>query len=131
MNTPLNETTPQGELVIKTLAMPNNTNASGDIFGGWLVAQMDLGGSVLAFECAQGRVVTVAIKEMTFMKAVKIGDTVSCYAGLARKGRTSMDINLEVWAHSRSTFKNQKVAQGCFVFVAVNEAGKPQAIQWS
>src|SRR5919197_2633486 len=88
---------PQGELVIQTIAMPKDTNRDGDIFGGWLVAQMDLGSAILAAKVSKARVVTVAIEGMSFLHPVRVGDTVACYAWVERIGRTSMVIPVEVW----------------------------------
>src|ERR1700758_5415702 len=88
---------PRGELVIQTIAMPRDTNRNGDIFGGWLVAQMDLGSAILAAKVAKARVVTVAIEAMSFLQPVRVGDTVACYAWVDKIGRTSMRIGVEVW----------------------------------
>ena len=88
---------PQGEMVSRTLAMPADTNANGDIFGGWLMSQMDMGGAIMAKEIAEGRVVTVRVDGMSFLKPVAVGDVVSCYARCMRTGNSSMTINVEVW----------------------------------
>ncbi len=88
---------PQGELVLRTLAMPADTNANGDIFGGWLMSQMDMGGAILAKEIAHGRVVTVRVDGMTFLRPVAVGDVVCCYARCVKRGTTSVSINIEVW----------------------------------
>lgn len=88
---------PQGDLVLRTLAMPADTNANGDIFGGWLMSQMDIGGAILAKEIAHGRVVTVRVEGMTFLRPVAVGDVVCCYARCVQKGTTSVSINIEVW----------------------------------
>lgn len=88
----------RGEITIQTLAMPADTNPNGDVFGGWLVSQMDLAAGVLAKRVSQGRVVTVAINSMTFLKPVHVGDVISCYAKLLKTGRTSMTIDIDVWA---------------------------------
>src|ERR1043165_4922631 len=90
-------TQPHGEVVIRTMAMPADANANGDIFGGWLMSQMDLGGAVLATTVAQSRVVTIAVDGMSFLSPLSVGDMVSCYASLARIGRTSLRIDVEVW----------------------------------
>ena len=87
---------PQGEIVIRAIAMPADTNSNGDIFGGWIVSQMDLGGAVLARSVAQSRVVTVAIEAMSFVAPVNVGDTVTCYARIQDIGRTSMKVAMEV-----------------------------------
>ena len=88
---------PEGELVLRTLAMPADTNANGDIFGGWIMSQMDIGGAILAKEVAEGRVVTVAVNGITFLKPVAVGDVVCCYARCIRTGRSSITVNIEVW----------------------------------
>jgi acyl-CoA thioesterase YciA len=88
---------PKGEMVLRTLAMPADTNANGDIFGGWLMSQMDIGGAIMAKEIAQGRVVTVRVDGMTFLRPVAVGDVVCCYARCVKRGNTSVTINIEVW----------------------------------
>jgi acyl-CoA thioesterase YciA len=90
---------PKGELVIRTIAMPADTNPNGDIFGGWLMSQMDLGSGILAAKTAKTRVVTVAMEGMSFLHPVWVGDTVDCYAWVERIGRTSMVIPVDVWVH--------------------------------
>lgn len=119
---------PKGEITIQTLAMPADTNPNGDIFGGWIVSQMDLAAGVLAKKVARGRVVTVAIHSMSFMKPVHVGDIVSCHVSLAKSGRTSMTINVEVWAKPASEEGKYKVTKGTFVFVAVDDDGNPRAV---
>ena len=121
-------TRPKGELVFRTLAMPADTNFNGDIFGGWLVSQMDLGASTLAQQCSQSRVVTVAINNLNFIRPVQVGNVVCVYADLIKIGKTSMTINLETWTHSDHFLNHEKVAQGTFIFVAINEQGKPQPV---
>jgi acyl-CoA thioesterase YciA len=115
----------RGELVIQTLAMPRDTNRNGDIFGGWLVSQMDLGGAILAAKVAKARVTTVAMEGMSFLHPVRVGDTVACYARVERIGRTSVTIPMEAWAHRFMTGEEIRVTRGVFVYVAVDEAGKP------
>ncbi|HMJ06807.1 MAG TPA: acyl-CoA thioesterase [Chthoniobacterales bacterium] len=116
---------PQGELVIQTIAMPADTNPNGDIFGGWLMAQMDLGSGILAAKTAKARVVTVAMEGMSFLEPVRVGDTVACYAWVERIGRTSMTIPVEVWARRYMGDRQSRVTRGVFTYVAVDEAGKP------
>lgn len=116
-------TQPLGEITIQTLAMPKDTNANGDIFGGWLVSQMDLSAGVVAKKIAKGRVATVAINSMSFLKPVHVGDVVSCYAKLISTGKTSMHIAVEVWTEVIGTKKKEHVTQGTFVFVAIDDAG--------
>lgn len=121
-------TQPRGEITIQTLAMPADTNANGDIFGGWLVSQMDLAAGVLAKKLAQGRVVTVAINSMTFLKPVRVGDIVSCHVELVKRGNTSMTIAVEVWVDSSACQKKVKVTEGIFVFVAIDSEGRPRTV---
>ena len=116
-------------LAIKTLAMPSDTNANGDIFGGWLVSQMDLAGGVLAKTLSQGRIVTVAINNTTFIAPVKVGDLVSCYVKKTRQGRTSINVEIEVWTENFCSSVNHKVAHGEFVYVAIDDDGKPRTIK--
>jgi acyl-CoA thioesterase YciA len=119
---------PKGELTIQTLAMPMSTNANGDIFGGWIVSQMDLAAGVLAKKISHGRVVTVAINSMTFLKPVRVGDLVSCHVALQKQGRTSMTLCVEVWALPATLEERYQVTEGIFVFVAVDENGKPRPV---
>jgi acyl-CoA thioesterase YciA len=116
---------PQGELVIQTIAMPKDTNRDGDIFGGWLVAQMDLGSAILATKTAKSRVVTVAIEAMAFLHPVGVGDTVACYARVEKIGRTSMTIPVEVWVQRYMTGEELRVTHAVFIYVAVDANGKP------
>ncbi len=122
---------PRGIVVIKTIAMPKDTNVTGDIFGGWLLSQMDLGGAVMAYQYARNRVATVAIDGMVFLKPVKVGYMVSCYAELIRKGRTSMTLAIEAWAQSHETGLVVRVTEGHFTYVSVDASGKSCAIDWS
>src|SRR6056297_3185451 len=110
--------TPEGELTLQTIAMPADTNANGDIFGGWLMAQMDLGASVLARQRAQGRVATVAVEAMTFHKPVRVGDLVSIWSSLLREGSTSMRIHVEVWVTRQPSGEVLKMTDADFTFVA-------------
>ncbi|RLR18308.1 acyl-CoA thioester hydrolase YciA [Sodalis-like symbiont of Bactericera trigonica] len=97
------EMTPSGEMVLRTLAMPVDTNANDDIFGGWLMSQMDIGGAILAKELAQGRVVTVRVDGMTFLKPVAVGDFICCYARCLKTGNSLLTINIEVWVEKVSS----------------------------
>jgi len=119
---------PQGELVIQTIAMPKDTNRDGDIFGGWLVSQMDLGSAILAGKVAKGRVVTVAIEGMSFLNPVRVGDTVACYARLEKIGRTSMKISVDVWVTRYRTAERVKVTSGVFTYVTLGPDGKPTPV---
>jgi acyl-CoA thioesterase YciA len=116
---------PQGELVIQTIAMPKDTNPSGDIFGGWLMSQMDLGSSILAAKTAKARVATVAMEAMSFLQPVRVGDTVACYGRVEKIGRTSMRIPVEVWVTRYQTGEQVKVTHGVFTCVALGRDGKP------
>jgi acyl-CoA thioesterase YciA len=120
---------PSGDLCIRTLAMPADTNANGDIFGGWLLSQMDVGGGVFASKVARSRTVTVAIEAMNFRKAVYVGDLVSVYANLVRVGRTSLTVRLEAWALRRRELQPILVTDGNFTYVSIDDNGHPQAIQ--
>jgi acyl-CoA thioesterase YciA len=116
---------PEGELVIQTIAMPKDTNANGDIFGGWLMSQMDLGSGILAAKTAKCRVVTVAMEGMSFLQPVRVGDTVACYARVERIGGTSMTIPVEAWVHRHRTGEPLRVTRAVFTYVAVDSEGKP------
>ncbi|CAM2870368.1 hydrolase [Legionella steigerwaltii] len=119
---------PKGELTIQTLAMPASTNANGDIFGGWIVSQMDLAAGILAKRLALGRVATVAIHSMNFLKPVHVGDLVSCYVTLVKQGNTSMTFSVEVWAHPATQDGAYQVTEGIFVFVAIDEEGRSRQV---
>ena len=123
------DTEPKGDLCIRTLAMPADTNANGDIFGGWLLSQMDLGGGVFAGKVAKSRTVTVAIDAMNFRKAVYVGDLVSVHANLVRVGRTSITVHLEAWVLRRREQQSILVTDGNFTYVSIDEQGHPQPIQ--
>jgi acyl-CoA thioesterase YciA len=120
---------PSGELVIRTIAMPANTNANGDIFGGWMVSQMDLGGAIIARNTARSRITTVAIDAMTFLQPVSVGDVVSCHGTLLKIGRTSMRIEVEAWAQRHKGGEQVRVTKGTFTYVAIDDAGRPQPVQ--
>jgi acyl-CoA thioesterase YciA len=120
---------PKGELVIQTIAMPKDTNSNGDIFGGWLMSQMDLGSGILAAKTAKARAVTVAMEGMSFLQPVRVGDTVACYAWVEKIGRTSMTIPVEVWVHRYQTGEQLRVTRGVFTYVAVDSEGKPIAVK--
>jgi acyl-CoA thioesterase YciA len=119
---------PRGELCIQTLAMPADTNANGDIFGGWLLSQMDVGGGVFASKVAKSRTVTVAIEAMNFRKAVYVGDLVSVHANLVRLGRSSVTVHLEAWAVRRRETRPILVTDGNFTYVSIDDHGRPRVI---
>lgn len=121
---------PTGELVLQTVAMPKDSNAYGDIFGGWLVSQMDVGGAILANQLAKNRVTTVAIHSMSFIKPVFVGDLVACYAKAIKTGKSSIHVNVEVWVRRMRFAEFERVTDGIFVYVALDEQRQPKAIQW-
>lgn len=125
-NEPISE--PSGELCIQTVAMPTDTNPSGDIFGGWLLSQMDIAGGIAARKLSRGRVATIAVESMVFNKPVQVGDVVSCYVDLERVGNTSMAFRVEVWSIRRDSFLREKVTEGAFTFVAIGEDGRARPI---
>jgi acyl-CoA thioesterase YciA len=125
-NEPISE--PSGELCIQTVAMPTDTNPSGDIFGGWLLSQMDIAGGIAARNLSRGRVATIAVESMVFNKPVQVGDVVSCYVDLERVGNTSMAFRVEVWSIRRDSFLREKVTEGAFTFVAIGEDGRARPI---
>lgn len=120
---------PAGELSIRTIAMPADTNPSGDIFGGWLMSQMDLAGGTAAVAIAKGRVATVAVDAMTFHQAVFVGDELSCYSELVRIGRTSLAIRVTAYVRRGVAREHIKVTEGTFTFVAIGPDGKPRPVE--
>jgi acyl-CoA thioesterase YciA len=122
-------TAPVGDLCIRQLAMPADTNQNGDIFGGWLLGQMDLGGGIFASKIAQSRTVTVAIDAMNFRKAVFVGDVVSVHATLVRIGKTSITVHLEAWVLRRNEIYSILVTDGNFTYVSIDDHGHPQVIK--
>jgi acyl-CoA thioesterase YciA len=119
---------PQGYLSLQTIAMPRDTNANGDIFGGWLLSQMDLAGGIAAAEIAGGRVATVAIDGMAFLTPVHVGAVVTCYTDILEVGRSSIRVMVEVWINSKHDGEPLKVTEGEFVFVAIDENGRTRAV---
>jgi acyl-CoA thioesterase YciA len=119
---------PQGQLTIRTLAMPADTNPAGDIFGGWVMSQMDIAGAISAVERVKGRVVTVAVEAMTFIAPVKVGDILCVYTTIERVGTTSITVGVEAWARRNRIADRVKVTDGRFVYVALGEDGKKTAI---
>lgn len=114
---------------LRVLAMPTDTNATGDIFGGWIMSQVDIAASIAAFRRAQGRVVTVAVNSFEFHRPVFVGDLVSCYAEVVRIGRTSLTVEVEVYAErNRQAEECIKVTQATLTFVAVDEQRKPRVV---
>lgn len=121
---------PNGKLILRTLAMPSDTNANGDIFGGWIMSQMDLGGAILAKELAKGRVVTVTVDKMIFHLPISVGDVVCCYGTLVRVGRTSMQVKVEVFIKQvyEGNRERFRVTEALFTYVAIDKNGRPREI---
>ncbi|HZS81694.1 MAG TPA: acyl-CoA thioesterase [Stellaceae bacterium] len=119
---------PGTEPALRAIAMPADANPNGDIFGGWLLAQMDLAGGSVAVQRARGRVATVAITGMTFHRPVFIGDEVSCYAAIQRIGRSSLTIHIESWVRRHLSNERVKVTEGTFTYVAIDAARRPRAV---
>lgn len=118
----------KGEPVIRTIAMPADTNPSGDIFGGWLMSQMDLAAGSVAARVSRGRAATIAVDGMQFLKPVKVGDEVTLFAKLVHLGRSSMRIEVRAWHRPRCQSWSEQVTQGIFTFVAIDESGTPRPV---
>lgn len=116
---------PSGELTLRTMAMPADTNAAGDIFGGWVLSQMDLAGGIAAGQRASARVVTIAVDGMKFIRPVHVGDVLCVYTDIVRVGNTSMEIKLEAWALRHRFGVREKVTEAQFTFVCVDDDGRP------
>lgn len=132
-NTPTNPAKtpnkPRGELTVSTVAMPADANPSGDIFGGWILSQMDIAGGIAAARRARGRAATVAVQQMVFHLPVKIGDLVSCYADIVKVGRTSITINVQVWATPHyEPAEPEMVTEGIFTYVALDQDRRPRPV---
>ena len=121
-------TAPQGELTLRTLAMPRDANTNGDIFGGWVLSQMDMAAGIVAGARAHGRVATGAIDAMKFIRPVKVGDVLCIYVQLVRVGRTSMAMQIEAWVLRDRQEAREKVTEALFTFVAIDDAGKPRVV---
>jgi acyl-CoA thioesterase YciA len=121
---------PEGRLVGRVIAMPADTNPEGDIFGGWLLAQMDLAGATPAFELAEGRCVTIALDGMVFHQPVSVGDEVSTYARVVKRGRTSIRVHVEAWKRSRNQTGSElvRVTEGVFTYVAIDDERRPRLL---
>ena len=120
---------PKGKLVLQTLAMPAHANPNGDIFGGWIMSQMDLGAGIAAKRCSHSRVVTIAVDSMVFKRPVAVGNSVHVYANIIKVGNTSMRIEIEVYAQSWDTDNMWKVTEAIFTFVAIDVHGNPQTVK--
>jgi len=119
---------PRGVLTVRVSAMPADTNANGDIFGGWVLSRMDQAGGIAAVERAEGRVVTIALDAMTFIRPVRVGDVLEVYTEVESVGRTSMKVHVEAWARRFRTSVHEKVTDATFTFVAIGEDGRPRPI---
>ncbi|SCA55781.1 putative hydrolase [Candidatus Terasakiella magnetica] len=122
------EVGPSGKPAIRTLAMPGDANPNGDIFGGWVMSQMDIAGGVTAAWRAQGRVATVGVEAMSFLKPVSVGDVVCVYTDIVREGNTSMAIMVELWVLRQSGLIREKVTEGIFTFVAIDDNGTKRSL---
>ncbi|MHC2088906.1 acyl-CoA thioesterase [Methylobacterium sp. CM6244] len=111
---------------LRTIAMPRDTNAAGAIFGGWTVSQMDLAGGTFAAQRTKGRVATISIDAMRFLRPIAVGDEVSCYCTLQDEGETSLGVKIEVWTRDRTGGDPEKVTEGIFTYVALDDDGKPR-----
>ncbi|MBV9347279.1 MAG: acyl-CoA thioesterase [Pseudolabrys sp.] len=119
---------PRGTLTVRISAMPADTNANGDIFGGWVLSRMDQAGGIAGVERARGRVVTVAMDGVQFIRPVRVGDVLEVYTHVESVGRTSMKIHVEAWARRFQTHHHEKVTDANFTFVAVDDNGKPRPV---
>jgi len=120
---------PRGELALRTLAMPADTNPAGDIFGGWLLSQMDIAGGMVTRQFSKGRVATVAIDSMMFHQPVKVGDILCCYAHVEKTGHTSMTLRIQAWIIREGRGDRVKVTEGIFTYVAIGPDGRPRALE--
>lgn len=119
---------PSGNLTLQTITMPADTNPFGDIFGGWLMAQMDIAGAIHANEVARGRVTTVAVGSMVFIRPVPVGSVISCYTNTLRIGNTSIRVKVEVWIKDFLTHNICQVTEGEYTYVAIDEHGKKRPV---
>ncbi|ALN72779.1 acyl-CoA thioesterase [Aureimonas sp. AU20] len=122
------EEQPRGELTVRVQAMPSDRNAAGDIFGGWVMSQMDLAAGIRGAERAGGRVATVAVETLVFRRPVKVGDTLCVYSVVEKVGRTSIRLKVEAWARRYLTTARVKVTEGVFVMVALDDEGNPTPV---
>lgn len=123
-----NKKNPRGTLTLRTIAMPADTNANGDIFGGWVMARMDQAGGIAGVERTKGRVVTVKVDSMTFIRPMKVGDVLCVYTEIGSIGRTSFKIHVEAWAQRFMTNCMELVTDAEFTFVAIDDEGKPRPV---
>ncbi len=123
---------PEGELLLRTVARSKDTNVNDDIFGGWIMSQMDVGGGILAAELAQGRIVTVAVQEMSFIRPVQVGHVVAVYGHLVKVGNTSLQLKVEVWVkpfvNHQPDVELELVTEAVFTYVAIDDNGRPRPV---
>jgi acyl-CoA thioesterase YciA len=119
---------PRGDLTVRLVAMPADTNANGDIFGGWVLSQMDQAGGIAGVERAKGRVATIAVEAMTFIRPVGVGDVLCVYTHVEHVGRSSMRIHIEAWSKRFRTNVREKVTDAVFTFVAIDDSGRPRIV---
>lgn len=124
----LESETPQGDLTTRTLALPADANPAGDIFGRWVLSQMDIASGICAGQRARGRLVTIAVNAMTFLRPVYVGDVLCVYCSITREGRTSIGVHIEAWALRNRIGKREKVTDGTFTFVAIDANGRPKLL---
>lgn len=122
------EAEPQGELTVRTMAMPKDTNPIGDIFGGYLLSQMDIAGGIYTQKIAQGRTVTIAVDSMTFHKPLNVGDILCCYCDTIKVGRTSIAVKVEAWTIRKFQSDREKITEGVFTYVAIDDDRKPRPV---
>lgn len=122
------ETTPTGDLTLRIQAMPSDVNINGDIFGGWVLSQMDIASGIIAGQRAKGRVTTVALDAMKFIRPVKVGDVMCIYGRIERVGRSSMGVMIEAWALRHANGAREKVTEAMFTYVAIDQYGRPRPV---
>jgi len=120
--------TPTGDLTLRLQAMPSDVNINGDIFGGWVLSQMDIASGIIAGQRAKGRVTTVALDAMKFIRPVKVGDVMCIYGRIERVGRSSMGVMIEAWALRFKDGSREKVTEAMFTFVAIDQNGRPRPV---
>ena len=125
-----NSKDPQGDLAIRTMAMPADANPDGDIFGGWVLSQMDIAGGIYTKRVAQGRTVTIAVDAMNFHLPVFVGDVLCCYCDTIKTGSTSISVKIEAWAVRQYSTDRVKVTEGIFTYVAIDENRRPKKMAW-
>ena len=124
----MTEDTPHGDLTLRTIAMPSDVNVNGDIFGGWVLSQMDIAAGIVSRETAKGRVATIAVDAMKFIRPVKVGDVLCVYTHIQRIGNTSIAVGIEAWGNRGVIGKREKVTEAVFTFVAIDDEGRPRAV---